>query len=216
MASQFPQARFTAGELSVALVVVSIVAVLALVGSEALLKLNRPLHSTASRILAMSAAIEAYKADNGVYPQGPVTNALDPSSMAPAIYDPANYKASSVFLWQQLSGHLKDINPTLPPTGTNYAGKIFDDSLLEGTMTGSRVTAVVFIKDPFGKSFGYGTAGLAARQVNSAAAAKNPDAALRLAGYNPTFDLWSTSGKTRQTGVAGAANDVKNFWVKNW
>lgn len=164
----------------------------------------------------MYAACEAYKADNGSYPQSPSSDALDPSSTAPSIYDPANYKASSLFLWQQLSGHLQDANPTLPSTGTNYAEDIFKDPMLAGTKTGGRVTAVAFIKDPFGNSFGYGTAGLAAQQAYKAAVSANPTATPKRAGYNPTFDLWSTGGKTRQTDVAESTADVKNYWIKNW
>jgi len=217
MASRSPKARFTVAEWIVGLSILFIAAVLFILFDAAYAGPSSARNRDASAIRAMFAACEAYKSDNGEYPQSPtLTDTLDPSSTAPAIYDPANYKAASRFLWQQLSGHLHDTNPTLPPTGTNYAGDVFKDAMLAGTFTGERVTAVVFIKDTFGNSFGYGTAGLAAQQAYKAAVAANPSATPKPAGYNPTFDLWSTGGKTRQTGAAGTAADTKNYWIKNW
>jgi hypothetical protein len=44
-----------------------------------------------------------------------------------------------------------------------------------------------FVKDPFGNSYGYSTAGPTS------------------GGYNPTFDLWSTANSTTTA-----------QWVKNW
>src|SRR5207247_10888598 len=56
--------------------------------------------------------------------------------------------------------------------------------------------AVEFIRDPFGNSYGYSTA-------NQAAPAN---------GYNPTFDLWSTSGLT----TTPPTNTITPQWIKNW
>jgi hypothetical protein len=56
---------------------------------------------------------------------------------------------------------------------------------------------VTFIADPYGNSYGYSTANAADIEANPAVAPTH--------GYNPDYDLWSTSGTTAQ----GA-------WVKNW
>ena len=53
---------------------------------------------------------------------------------------------------------------------------------------------VDFIRDPLGNSYGYSTANQA-----------DP-----LKGYNPTFDLWSTTGTT-----SGSPSD-RLQWIKNW
>lgn len=220
-----PGSGFTLVEM---LVVMAVIAIL----TGLILAVNANVQQTAARnraqseIRAMSAACEAYKADNGGYPQSSTTSGstttdtMDPSSTSANIYNPINYTAASLFLWQQLSGHLNDTNPTVQPTGTNlgtnYAGDIFKDTMLQGTRTGNRVTGVTCIQDPFGNSYGYGTAGLAAQQVYKAALISNGAATLTVAGYNPTFDMWSTGGTTTQTGIAGTGNDVKNKWVKNW
>jgi hypothetical protein len=55
------------------------------------------------------------------------------------------------------------------------------------------ITAIV---DPFGNSYGYSTA-------NQADPAK---------GYNPTFDLWSTSGLT----TTPPTGTITQQWIKNW
>jgi len=226
MKRQSPNSGFTLIEM---LVVMAVIAIL----TGLILAVNAVVQNTAARskastqIKAMSAACEAYKSDNGGYPQSSsnsgstTTDSLDPSSTSAAIYNPINYTASCLFLWQQLSGHLNDTNPTVQPPagpnlGTNYAGDIFTDAMLQGTKTGNRVTGVTCIQDPFGNSYGYGTAGLAAQQKYKSDLITNGSATLKAAGYNPTFDMWSTAGATTQTGTAGAGNDVKNKWVKNW
>ena len=56
---------------------------------------------------------------------------------------------------------------------------------------------VQYIQDPFGNSYGYSTA-------NQADSTK---------GYNPTFDLWSTSGLTASP---GNPDTITPQWIKNW
>ena len=57
--------------------------------------------------------------------------------------------------------------------------------------------AVAFIRDPFGNSYGYSTV------KNS-----NPSGS---DGYNPTFDLWSTSGV-----INTSTTPDQTQWIKNW
>jgi hypothetical protein len=125
---------------------------------------------------AMSAALENYKTDNGVYPSD---TTIDPRT----ICDPAQYQTASAILFKNLSGDLNgDGQSDLGVT--SYMA--FNPNQTGGT------TAPFFVKDPFGNSYGYSTAGQAGGTE----------------GYNPTFDLWSTAGSATTAGQAG--------WIKNW
>src|SRR5438270_10573268 len=54
-----------------------------------------------AEIAAMSAALESYKADNGIYPRdATATDTLDPA----ATINLVNYAAASLYLYEQLSG----------------------------------------------------------------------------------------------------------------
>ena len=155
-----------------------------------------------AEIAALSAAIENYKADNGIYVRGPatamtigsitvpanVTDTLDPKANG----DPnsAVYGQTSLYLYTQLSG---DSIGNQQATGKGYFS--FKPQMLSTDSSGF-VTA---IKDPFGSSYGYSTA----NQVNAAQ------------GYNPTFDLWSTVGLTSNPPPSGTDN-ITPQWIKNW
>jgi prepilin-type N-terminal cleavage/methylation domain-containing protein len=141
-----------------------------------------------TEIAAMSAACENYKADNGIYPRdASSTDVLD----ARVSGDPSNYQAASLYLYKQLSG---DSSGNRSPTGKSYM-EFKPKMLLPAGGTGT-VTAIA---DPFGNSYGYSTA-------NQTDPTK---------GYNPTFDLWSTSGLT--TNPPGTPPDtVTPQWIKNW
>jgi len=130
-----------------------------------------------AEIAAMSAALESYKADNGIYPQSTDTNSLDPSST-----NPASYVASSKYLYMQLSGDSDD-NPTTSSSSDtkNYFGSMLKPNMLTPSPPGANTS----IRDPFGNSYGYSTA-----------KASNPSGTI---GYNPTYDLWSTGGSITDT-----------------
>ncbi|MEP7071810.1 MAG: type II secretion system protein [Verrucomicrobiota bacterium] len=138
-----------------------------------------------TEIAALSAALESYKADNGIYPQSAVTNSLNPTTS-----DPASYKNASQYLYTQLSGDF-DANPTTtsPSDTRNYMGGSLKQSMLGPNPPG----ASTYMRDPFGNSYGYSTA-----------KAANPSAGI---GNNPTFDLWSTANDPSGT----AAKWVKNW-----
>lgn len=139
-------------------------------------------------IAAMSAALENYKADNGIYP----TNATKTETLDPAVsINLANYAIASLYLYEQLTGDTNaDRQISGGEIGKNYFG--FKPTQLSPSDQTQNVTA---IRDPFGNSYGYSTA-----------KAANPNGTV---GYNPTFDLWSTAGAT--SGTPNQAN-----WVKNW
>ncbi|HEY3660904.1 MAG TPA: type II secretion system protein [Candidatus Udaeobacter sp.] len=139
-----------------------------------------------TEIAAMSAACESYKADNGIYPrEAASTDALD----AKLSGDPNGYQTASLYLYKILSG---DSAADRNPTGKSYMA--FKPNMLLPAGGSGPVTAIA---DPFGYSYGYSTA-------NQADPTK---------GYNPTFDLWSTSGLTANP---GSPDTITPQWVKNW
>jgi type II secretory pathway pseudopilin PulG len=126
-----------------------------------------------AEIAAISAALESYKADNGIYPRNATTtDTLDPA----ATINLANYASASLYLYERLSG---DTNATRqPPAGAKTYFAFKPNQLSPADQTQN----VLAIRDPFGNSYGYSTAKTA-----------TPNGTV---GYNPTFDLWSTAGAT--------------------
>jgi len=141
-----------------------------------------------TEIAAMSAALESYKADNGVYPSNPDTNSLDPTSdLNPAPPPPTNkYSNASLYLYEMLSG---DTNNDRSADQKSYFS-FKPITLFPPPPSNANVSG---LRDPFGNSYGYST-------MKASDPSKN--------GYNPTFDLWSTAGGTTSTDVSG--------WIKNW
>jgi len=125
-----------------------------------------------TEIAAMSAALESYKADNGIYPMSANTNALNPATAT----NPSSYVSACQHLYIQLSGD-SDGNPTTTTSSDtkNYLG-FLKPNMLKPNPPG----AGTYFRDPFGNSYGYSTA-------------KASGAAF---GNNPTFDLWTTGGST--------------------
>jgi len=164
--SSFRPLAFTIVEL---LVVMTIILVLAGV----ILATSSYVHNKGARsraeaeIAAMSAALENYKADNGVYPS-------DTSVDARQVFLPTSYQNASLTLYKAISGDADNDNNRQAESKSYFAFKPNQLSPSDQTQ------AVKFVKDPFGNSYGYST-------INSTAPSK---------GYNPTFDLWSTGGST--------------------
>jgi type II secretory pathway pseudopilin PulG len=182
-ASSFPTGAFTIIELLVVIIIILILAGLVLSISSYVQ--NKGARARAeTEIAAISAALESYKADNGIYPRvvDGSTDTLD-ARVSP---DPSNYKDASLYLFTELSG----LNTSQQPVANKKAYFAFRPQML-GHPSGDNVT-VTYIRDPFGNSYGYSTANQ-----------KDPNK-----GYNPTFDLWSTAGgKT----APDAAKWVKNW-----
>lgn len=189
-----PNERSTPGFTIVeVLVVMAIILVLAglVLGTSSYVHNKAARSRAAAEIAALSAALENYKADNGVYPESGATDILNAQLDGdPAIAAPNVYTKASLFLYESLSGDKADRTSN---GGTSYFN--FKDNQLS-LATGE----VQFIKDPYGISYGYSTKYQADVTTN-----KSPPG-----GYNPTFDLWSTSG----TSAPGAPNPMG--WVKNW
>ena len=192
-------AAFTIVEL---LIVMAIILVLAglILGTSGYVQKKGARSRAEAEIAAFSAALESYKADNGIYP-GATNSPAPPSDSdnlnARADFNPAgsmpnNYSRASLLLYSALSG---DENRN-GQVDANEAGKPyfpFKPQMLGGTKDASgNLTAVSHVRDPFGNSYGYSTANQ--RDLTK--------------GYNPTFDLWSTAGET------GAGAEAQ--WIKNW
>jgi len=143
-----------------------------------------------TEIAAISAALESYKADNGIYPRDNTGNQYTDNLNAKVDVDPAQskYQNASLYLFFQLSG--LDANQQAVANMKSYFA--FKPQML-GHPAGN-TTTVAFIRDPFGNSYGYSTA----NQGSSSA------------GYNPTFDLWSAGSTASPTPTPPAA------WIKNW
>jgi len=192
-ASSFRNSAVTIIELLVVIIIILILAGLVLSISSYVQ--NKGARARAeTEIAAMSAALESYKADNGIYPANNATNSLDPTTTA----DPSSssYVSASNYLYIQLSGD-SDGNPTT--TSSSDTRNYFGGSLKQSMLAPNPPGANTYFRDPFGNSYGYSTS------KNPIA---NPTGYSTAGGYNPTFDLWSTAtGKT--------SSDVPK-WIKNW
>jgi general secretion pathway protein G len=146
-----------------------------------------------TEIAAMSAAIENYKADNGVYPANSDTNA----SNAQTSLDPSAYKAASLYLYNALFG--ATAGSRTPNTGTR-SYFVFKPNML---FPADQTQPVQYIQDPFGSSYGYST-------IDNPVANSSPTL-----GYNPTFDLWSTAG-VAPSPTPNPPRTQQDLWIKNW
>jgi type II secretory pathway pseudopilin PulG len=142
-----------------------------------------------AEIAGLSAALESYKADNGIYPtDATATEQVNPTtSPVPS--------TASLYLYKQLSG---DVNATMqPPPAGSKSYFAFKPQMLAGPKDANgSLTAVTNLRDPFGNPYGYST--MKAADPNSPA------------GFNPTYDLWSTAGTIKATATEQAQ------WIKNW
>jgi type II secretory pathway pseudopilin PulG len=145
-----------------------------------------------SEIAAISAALESYKADNGIYPRDTTNNTTD-NLDARASGNPTSYQAASLFLYNSLFGAT---NGSRTPASGARSYFTFKPNMLSPV---DQTQSVQYIRDPFGNSYGYSTA----NQANSSK------------GYNPTYDVWSTAGVTANPPTSGT-DTVTPQWVKNW
>ena len=142
-----------------------------------------------AEIAAMSAALESYKADNGIYP----TEQNDTETIDPILF-PADPKGSK-YLYSQLSG-----DPDFNGIATQKSYMPFKPQMMLRDRMSDPVgptNLVTALRDPFGNPYGYSTAKAAGASF----------------GFNPTFDLWSTAGEKRN----GETDDqYRTRWIKNW
>lgn len=196
-------AAFTLIELLTVMAIISILAtfmIFAATGAWTKAKRSR----AAGEIQGMSAALESYKTDNGIYPVGNTTAGtasaltgppggaypLDPSLVGGA------YQISSEALYQALSGQAYYTATPAAGIKSYFPFKINQIGNPNGPLS--------YIQDPWNYSYGYSTG-----------SPSSPPAAADPAPYNGKglFDLWSTGGTTKTT----TSNPTPiNTWVSNW
>jgi type II secretory pathway pseudopilin PulG len=152
-----------------------------------------------AEIAAFSAALESYKADNGIYPQNSDTNTLA-ASTEPQGGNPndTTFVNACRYLYKALSGDSDDNPTTSDPTQDTKNYISFKPNMLSPNPAGANT----YIRDPFGYGYGYSTAKAADPTSGN--------------GYNPTFDLWSTCGETAKKGGGETFQQYQQRWVKNW
>src|SRR5262249_11831531 len=118
------------------------------------------------------------------------------------------YAAANLFLYKELTGD-SNANGTIDAgeTARKYAANFFNARRFDAKY--KTTGTISYFTDAWGYPFGYSTAGLKAEQNYRAILMVNPTAArpAPAAGYNSTFDLWSTAGSTTTTSVS---------WTRNW
>jgi prepilin-type N-terminal cleavage/methylation domain-containing protein len=186
--SSFRNAAFTIIEL---LIVMTIILVLAglILATAGYVQKKGARSRTEAEIAAMSAALESYKADNGVYPTEASTTEMLKANAVPDGGKPATFTAAGQFFYKAISGD-SDGNPS---NGIETKGYL---TLKPNMLSPNPPSNNTYIHDPFGNCYGYSTV--------KAAHPTGSD------GYNPTFDLWSTGGTT-----SGGTSD-RAQWIKNW
>lgn len=212
-----PQNAFTLIEM---LTVMAIIAILASI----VLSLNGVAQTKAARskaeteIKSLTMGCENYKIDNGTYPRTTFTDAIDPRVDGNAVSGAGatKYQRASKELYMALNGDLEPADaPDFKPDSKVYLNEFFKPSVLSCSKANDgRIISVNYIQDPFGASYGYSTAGLALEEAfqNQARVNKSATRSAEPAGYNPTFDLWSTGGSTKTTSTV--QDQAK--WIKNW
>jgi type II secretory pathway pseudopilin PulG len=160
---------------------------------------------------AIATQCEAYKNDNGGYPQTGDTDELDPRKH----FDPSakEYGDAIEDLYSALTG---DFEPQNNPDGKPEAGNTIYITFQRNQLSFSKepgtgeIKEIKGIQDPFGLLYGYSTIAAKNEAVYQEKLRANPTEprASALAGFNPTFDMWSTSGGTTLT--------QQPKWVKNW
>ena len=150
-----------------------------------------------SEMAAMSAAMESYKADNGIYPSSSNTISLNATATIDNGAASGSYASATLDLYTLLTGDTTHDGSS----ATTKAYMQFKPQMLGRQNRSAPISSsnkVTSIADPFGNSYGYSTS-------------KDPDVnpnAGSASGYNPTFDLWSTGGLTTGTD--------QSQWIKNW
>jgi prepilin-type N-terminal cleavage/methylation domain-containing protein len=196
---------FTLIELLVVILIIAILAALTLSAGEAVM--NRAARSRASaEIQAMSAALESYKADNGIYPW---TNSSQTSFGSTNDYASSDastlggfYQVSSQILYENLSGKTNFLDT--PVAGVkaysafkaNQVGNVTAAANSAYSSSGS-----TYVQDPFGYAYGY-----YAPAGSTTTAPPNNGATM--------FDMWSTGGLLETT--ASSTPGWTNTWISNW
>ncbi|RYD74110.1 MAG: type II secretion system protein, partial [Verrucomicrobiaceae bacterium] len=158
---------FTLIEMLTVMAIIAVIASL-VVGVSGLVQSKAARSRAEGEIAAISAAIENYKAENGIVPRNDDTDELDPRTDANPTAK--KYEKASLHLYEELSGD-NGVGPDGAPIGTKADGKIdgkfyyeFKPDVLNAKKENGKIKEVENIQDPYGNCYGYSTAGLAAEQ----------------------------------------------------
>jgi prepilin-type N-terminal cleavage/methylation domain-containing protein len=145
-----------------------------------------------SEISALAGVLENYKSDNGTYPTPPAADFTSTNTYTSAEPNTSGpYQDSTAFLYQALTGQTNFGDSPPLPTATSGI-KIYDTFTRSQLGNYSAGAGQVYLKDPFGNSYGY-FPGNGTNAPNSGA------------GF---YDFWSTGGDTTATNTA--------TWINNW
>src|SRR5438132_7302057 len=150
-----------------------------------------------TEIAAMSAALESYKADNGVFPSTPNTVSLTATAPVDNNSVSGSYANAALDLYTLLTGDTTH-DGTSATTKSYMAFKPQMLGRQSRSVPISSSNKITSISDPFGNSYGYSTS-------------KNPDVnpnASSAAVFNPTYDLWTAAD------ASPSLNQTQ--WIKNW
>lgn len=161
-------------------------------------------------IKVMTNHLDSYKRDNGTFPRTINTDKLEPrEDVTPTS---SKYILANLDLYSAITG---DYEPAGSPDGKPETDSrvyySFPRTQLNFTKDGSgNPSTIRYLSDPWGNAYGYSTAGAELEAKYRADVRKDPRAArpTEMKGFNPTFDLWSTSGANTLT--------QKGKWVRNW
>jgi len=198
---------FTLIELIIVIGIIIVLAGLILATSGYVTKKGQRSRAEAE-IAALSAALESYKADNGIYPRDAATDTLNPrGDLDPGVGPhPNTYEGASKALYGFLSGDNSNFNGVIdtPQEQANKTYFPFKPQMLGITKNPDGTTkSIDYVRDPFGNSYGYSTI----YQVSPTS------------GFNPTFDLWSTAGTGTSTSPTPTPIPLPTpqfQWIKNW
>jgi prepilin-type N-terminal cleavage/methylation domain-containing protein len=199
--------------------VVGIIVVLAslIIGTAGYVNNKAARDKTLGLIKAYGLALDAYKNDNGNYPNSGDTELLDPrKDWNPTGGTSADrYQKACRDMYKDLSGDREpkgELDGKPEEGNTVYYSFKKDELSFKKDPASGGILKVYYVQDAFGGPFGYSTAGALQEQEYREEVRKNPRAARpsdkELKGYNPTYDLWSTGGGTSQAQTGK--------WVKNW
>src|SRR5205807_6293557 len=107
-----------------------------------------------TEIAAMAAALESYKADNGIYPRDNPGNQYTDNLNAKVDADPpqSKYQHASLYLFFHPSG----LDASQQPVARLKSSFALTPHML--SHPAGNTTTVAYIRDPFGNSYGYSTA----------------------------------------------------------
>lgn len=183
------QNSFSLIELLVVMAIIAVLAALTIGAATGVMQHAARSRAT-SEIAAMRTGLDAYKVDNGGYPNSDgvlLTNTY-------ASYDGSSteYQTNSEILFQALSGRT---NYTDTTGGKSYIS--FRANQVGSGAGGS------YVMDPWGLSYGYSSG-----------------SSIGAANYTPpyngsnSYDLWSTGGVTYSRWSTN--NALTNAWINNW